>query len=218
MNSRVKTYPVLPWEPVMRLGHSTATVLVSAILLGAATLPQSDSVSRGMSANELARKVVSNEVKSQDEDHVHWMYRLEKRESDKKQVQEIVQTKYGSLSRLLFINGRLLDTKQRQKENQRIQRLVNNPDEQRKLQQEKNKKAEPGTRLFKILPDAFVFNYAGREGELTKLTFKPNPNFQPPSLEARVFHDMEGEMRIDIKQERMAGEDGDTQTTREKRR
>jgi hypothetical protein len=37
--------------------------------------------------------------------------------------------------------------------------------------------------LFKILPDAFVFNYAGRDGELTKLTFKPNPNFQPPSLE-----------------------------------
>jgi hypothetical protein len=162
-----------------------------------------------MSANELARKVVNNELKSQDEDQVHWMYRLEKGESDKKQVQEIVQTKYGYLSRLLSINGRLLDAKQRQKENQRIQRLVNHADEQRKLQQERNKernkKAEPETRLFKILPNAFVFNYAGREGELTKLTFKPNPNFQPPSLEARVFHDMEGEMKIDSKQERMAG-------------
>src|SRR6267154_6537022 len=183
MNSRVKTYPVLSREPVMRLGRSITIVLVSVILLGAATLPQSDSVNRGMSANELARKVVGNELKSQDEDHGHWMYRLEKRESDKEQVQEIVQTKYGSLSRLLSINGRLLDTKQRQKENQRIQRLVNHPDEQWKLQQERNKKAVPGTRLFKILPDAFVFDYAGREGELTKLAFKPNPDFQPPSLE-----------------------------------
>ncbi len=180
MNSRVKTYPVLSQEPVMRLGRSTATVFVTVILLGPATLPQSDSGSRGISANELARRVVTNELKSQDEDHGHWMYRLEKRESDKKQVQEIVQTKYGSLSQLVS-------------------------DEQRKLQQERNKKAEPETRLFKILPDAFVFDYAGREGELTKLTFKPNPNFQPPSLEARVFHDMEGEMRIDIKQERLAG-------------
>ena len=59
--------------------------------------------------------------------------------------------------------------------------------------------------MFRILPDAFVFNYAGRDGELTKLTFKPNPTFQPPSLEAGVFHDMEGEMRIDINQERLAG-------------
>ena len=170
----------------MRLGRSAAAVLVSVILLGPDTLPQSDSVSRAMSANELARKVVANELKSQDEDHGHWMYRLERRESDKKQVQEIVQTKYGTLSRLVSINGRLLDTKQRQKENQRIQRLVSNPDEQRKLQQESNEKAEPGTRLFKILPDAFVFDYAGRNGHLTKLIFKPNPNFQPPSLEARV--------------------------------
>ena len=103
MHSRVKTYPVLWREPVMRLGQSTATVLVSVILLGPATVPQSDSVNRGMSANELARKVVTNELKSQDEDHGHWMYRLEKRESDKKQVQEIVQTKYGSLSRLVSI-------------------------------------------------------------------------------------------------------------------
>jgi hypothetical protein len=205
MNSWVKTYPVLSREPVMRLGRSTATVFVSVILLGPATLPQSDSMSRAMSANELARKVVTHELKSQDEDHVHWMYRLEKSESDKKQVQEIVQTRYGSLSRLVSIDGRPLDTKQRQRENQRIQKLVSHPDEQRKLQQERNKKAEPETRLFKILPDAFVFNYAGREGELTKLTFKPNPNFQPPSLEARVFHDMEGEMKIDIKQERLAG-------------
>jgi hypothetical protein len=137
MNSRVKTYPVLSREPLMRLGRSTATVLVSVILLGPATLPQSDSESRGISANELGRKVVSNELKSQDEDHGYWMYRLEKRESDKEQVQEIVQTKYGSLSRLVSINGRLLDTKQRQKENQRIQRLVSNPDEQRTAAGEK---------------------------------------------------------------------------------
>jgi hypothetical protein len=105
-----------------------------------------------MSANELARKLVSNELKSQGEGYVHRMYRLEKRESDKKQVQEIIQTKYGPLSRLVSIDGRLLDTKQRQKENQRIQRLVSNPDEQRKLQQESHKKAEPGTRLSRFCP------------------------------------------------------------------
>jgi hypothetical protein len=76
------------------------------------------------------------------------------------------------------------------------------------LQQDRNKKAEPGARLFKILPDAFVFNYTGREGDLIKLRFRPNPTFQPPSLESRVFHDMEGEMTIDTKQERLAAING----------
>jgi hypothetical protein len=78
------------------------------------------------------------------------------------------------------------------------------PVEQRKLQQASNKKAEQAGRLFKILPEAFVFDYAGRQGDLVTLTFRPNPKFQPPSLEARVFHSMQGEMTVDIKQERLA--------------
>jgi hypothetical protein len=77
-----------------------------------------------VSANELARKVVTSELKFQDEDHGHWIYRLEKEESGTKQVQEIVETKGDSLSRLLSIDGRPLDAKQHQKENQRIQTLV----------------------------------------------------------------------------------------------
>jgi hypothetical protein len=69
-----------------------------------------------------------------------------------------------------------------------------NPDEQWKLQQAQSKEPEPRRRLFKMLPDAFVFNYGGRDGDLIKLSFTPNPNFQPPSLEAHVSHDMEGEL------------------------
>jgi hypothetical protein len=152
--------------------------------------------------------VVTNELKFQAEDHGHWMYRLEKEESGKKQVLQILETNNGSLSRLLSVDGRPLDTKQQQKENQRLHKLVSHPDEQRKLQQASNKKAEQGTRLFKILPDVFVFSYAGRQGDRLTLTFRPNPSFQPPSLEARVFHDMQGEMTVDIKQERLAALNG----------
>jgi hypothetical protein len=62
--------------------------------------------------------------------------------------------------------------------------------------------------LFKILPEAFVFDYAAHQGDLVTLTFRPNPNFQPPSLEARVFHSMQGEMTVDTKQERLAALNG----------
>jgi hypothetical protein len=89
-----------------------------------------------------------------------------------------------------------------------MQRLVSHPDEQRKLQQASSKKAEQGARLFKILPDVFVFSYAGRQGDLVTLTFRPNPNFQPSSLEARVFHGMQGEMTVDTKEDRLAALSG----------
>jgi hypothetical protein len=208
MYTQFKTRRSLIWPSTARLIHSPAIVIATVILLASRALPQSDTERLGMSANELARRVVTNELRFQAEDHGHWMYRLEKVESGKRQVQEILETNHGSLSRLLSIGGHPLDTKQQQKENQRMQRLVSHPEEQRKLQQASRKKAEQGARLFRILPDVFVFSYAGRQGDLVTLTFRPNSTFQPPSIEARVFHHMQGEMTVDIKQERLAALNG----------
>jgi hypothetical protein len=190
-----------------RVASSLAVGMVSGlaavILFTPNALSQSGSLKAEISAVDLARKVVTNELRVQNEEQNHWMYRLEKTEAGRKQVQNILETKEGSLSQLLSIDGHPLDARQRRKENQRIQRLVSHPDEQRKLQQASNKKAEQGARLFRMLPDVFVFSYASGQGDLVTLTFKPNPTFQPPSLEARVFHAMEGEMTVDVKQERL---------------
>jgi len=53
-----------------------------------------------------------------------------------------------------------------------------------------------------------ILRSATREGDLVTLTFTPNPYFQPPSTEARVFHGMQGEMTVDTKQERLAAING----------
>src|SRR6202795_1973446 len=203
MRSWCNTRRTLTWPWVAGLIRNPAIVIGIVMVLGSSALPQSDSQRLGMSANELARRVVTNELKFQAEDHGHWTYRLQKEESGKQQVLQILETKKGSLSRLISVGGHPLDAGQQQKENQRMQRLVSYPDEQRKLQQASNKKAEQGARLFRMLPDVFVFRYAAREGDLVTLTFSPNPNFQPPSIEARVFHGMQGRMTVDIKQQRL---------------
>jgi hypothetical protein len=160
-----------------------------------------------VSANDLARRVITNELKFQD-DHTNWMYRLEKEQFGKKQVEEIIETREGSLSRLLSINGQPLTAKQQVEEDQRVQELMTSRSAKRKLQRVLDAETLQGRRLFKMLPEAFVFNYAGGDGNLVKLSFRSNPNFHPPSLEARVFHDMEGEMWVDCKQERLAAFNG----------
>ena len=208
MNEWIKTCCTVTSTSVVRMIHNPATVIVTIILLGSNALPQSDPERLGMSANELARKVVTNELKFQDEDHSHWMYRLEKEESGRNRSRKSSrQTMVLSVdsSPLTAIHS---TAKQQQKENQRMQSLVSHPDEQRKLQQASTKKTEQGARLFNILADVFVFGYAGRQGDLVTLTFRPNPTFQPPSLEARVLHGMQGEMTVDTKQERLAALNG----------
>ena len=190
----------------MRQAHSSAAFALAIILLCVLASPQSVPSSQ-VSANDLARRVITNELKFQD-DHTNWMYRLEKEQYGKKQVEEIIETKEGSLSRLLSINDRPLTAKQQQEEDQRVQELMTSRSAKRKLQRVLDAETLQGRRLFKMLPDAFVFNYAGGDGNLVKLGFKPTPNFHPPSLEARVFHDMEGEMWVDCKQDRLAAFDG----------
>jgi hypothetical protein len=76
--------------------------------------------------------VIINELKFQD-DHTNWMYRLEKEESGKKQVEEIIETKEGSLSRLLSINGQPLTAKQQKEEAQRVQVLMTSRSAKRKI-------------------------------------------------------------------------------------
>jgi hypothetical protein len=191
-----------------RLMRGPATVIVTIILFGSKALPQSDTAGLGMSANELARKVITNELKLQDEDYGHWLYQLEKDKSGRKQVQEILETNRGSLSRLLSIDGHPLDTPQQQQESQRMQRLVSHPDEQLKLREASNKKAERGARLFKLMPDVFTFAYSGRMGNIVTLTFRANQTLQPSSIEGRVFYCMQGEMTVDAKQERLVALNG----------
>jgi hypothetical protein len=197
----------------VRLIHRRMALIVTVILLGVPARPQSVPNSP-VSANDLVRRVVTNELTFQD-DHTNWMYRLEKEQDGKKRVEEIVETKEGSLSRLLSVDGLPLTPKQRMEEDERVRELMASRSEQQKLRRSLDAETLQGRRLFKMLPDAFVFSYAGDDGSLVKLSFRPNPSFHAPSMEARVFHDMEGEMWVDRAQERLAEFDGHlTQTVK----
>jgi hypothetical protein len=208
MHSCFKTCDGVAPLLAVRLIHRPMALIVTIILLGVPARPQSvPNPNSPVSANDLVRRVVTNELTFQD-DHTNWMYRLEKEEYGKKQVEEIVETKEGSLSRLLSVNGLPLTPKQQMEEDERGRELMTSRSAQQKLRRSLDAETLQGRRLFKMLPDAFVFSYAGSGGNLVKLSFRPNPSFHAPSLEARVFHDVEGEIWIDCKQERLAGFDG----------
>jgi hypothetical protein len=175
-----------------------------ALLLAVPAFSQSASVDQATSANDLARAVVANELKSQDARPSRWMYHVDREEQGKKKAKEVVQTGQGSLDRLVEIDGHPPNDHEQQQEKKRIEALVRHPEEQQRLEQLRKKDAEQCKSFFKTIPDAFVFSYAGREGDLIKLSYKPNPTFQPSSREARVYHAMEGEMWVHGTQRRLA--------------
>jgi hypothetical protein len=174
-----------------------------ALLPIAAAFSQSGASGPAISANDLVRAVVANELKPQDGSHRRWMYRVEREEQGKKKTKEVVQTGLGSLDRLVAVDGQPLSAEEQKDETERIGNLVRNPAEQQRLEQTKKKDAEQCKAFFKMLPDALSFTYAGRDGDLIKLSYRPNPSFHPPSREARVFHEMQGELWVHETQRRL---------------
>jgi hypothetical protein len=85
--------------------------LVAMIALSpiAAALSQSASDGPAISANDLVRAVVANELKAQDEGHSRRMYRVDREEQNKKKAKEVVQTGQGSLGRLGAVDGQAED-------------------------------------------------------------------------------------------------------------
>jgi hypothetical protein len=79
---------------------------------------------------ELARRVIQNELLAEGQDHSHWMFRLEtERKNGEMEVDEVVETNDGDLKFPIVIDGRELIMKQKQKQNseKRLEQFVQNP-------------------------------------------------------------------------------------------
>ncbi len=156
-----------------------------------------------LSPADLVKAVIRSELNTSDVTEIRWKYLLVKEVDGKQETREVVETKSGSLDRLIAIAGRPLTGAQQRDETDRILRLSNSPEEQRKLEQIRRKDAEQCNAFLQMVPDAFLFKYAGESGDLIKMIFKPNPAFRPPSREGKVLHEMAGEIWVDAKQQRL---------------
>jgi len=150
----------------------------------------------------LIHRVVQNELNLEHQDNSHWMVQLKtQNKNGQMEVDEVVETNAGDLSRPIEINGHELTAQQRQQSDAQLGR---NPAALRKMLKEKNEDAVKSQEMLRILPNAFIFTYGEHRGDLTQLLFKPNPKFHPSSHEAEVFHAMEGNVWVDEKQNRLA--------------
>src|SRR5437763_646534 len=154
-------------------------------------------------ANELARRVLMNEANVEAQDHSHWMLRLESEKAGRKEVDQVVETKDGDLKWPLLIDGRRLTAAQEKAADQRIQRLLRDPNALRKSMREENEDAARSQRLLKILPKALSFSFREQPGDTVELHFKPNPQFRPATREERVFQAMEGDIWVNRNQARL---------------
>jgi hypothetical protein len=154
-------------------------------------------------ARAFVRAVVANELAADANDHSRWMYRDESGVPDKTTVKLVIQTAQGDLSKMVARDGHPLTQEEQKADEQRMDAFVQDANLRQKQKQNHEQDAAKANALTKMLPDAFLWTYEGENGGETTLHFKPDPQFQPPSREARVFAAMEGTMVVNTEQKRI---------------
>jgi hypothetical protein len=139
-------------------------------------------------------------------------YRLHKMSPRLSTTKLIVETKDGDVARLIAINDGPLSADDRQKEEARLQQLLDDPSLQRHRQEREQGDIERARKVMRALPDAFLYSYSGiaqtPQGPSYRLSFQPNPKFDPQDLEAQVLKGMAGELWIDVAQQRVTRLEG----------
>lgn len=154
---------------------------------------------------DLVREAITNELKPGNGEHK--AFKLTSTKGAEVTVKQVIETQDGSIARILSINGKPLDAQQKAKEDARLQRLIDDPSALASKQKSQKEDDRRTRMMLKSLPDAFIYQYAGTvetpEGTAENLTFKPNPNWDPPTRETMVYRGMEGTMQINLPGKRL---------------
>ena len=139
-------------------------------------------------------------------------YRLRKTSPRYSSTKLIIETRDGDVARLVEVNGAPLSLESEQNEATRLQALLDDPSLQHHRQEREQGDAERARKIIRALPDAFLYQYAGivetPHGPSYRLSFQPNPKFDPEDLEAQALKGMAGELWIDAAQKRVTRLEG----------
>lgn len=156
---------------------------------------------------QLVREVVYNELHDHER-HGYWRYWIERRTAKETRREDQVETADGPITRLSLSNGKPPSPESQKSEQARLNHLLTSPQEQARHRQEYAEDEKRIGRIVALLPDAFLYEYAGEENGCHRLRFRPNPAYPAHSIEARIFHAMSGDLWVDARSKRLARLDG----------
>jgi hypothetical protein len=146
------------------------------------------------------QQAVNAELAADRSDHTHWIFHEVDRKPRITVEQWVAQTAMGDVTRVVKRNGRAISSEQQRS---KVEAFIHDSSAQSNQRQGNVHDDRQAEALLKLLPVAFVWTQTIRNQQTTTYHFKPDPKFQPPSREARVFAAMEGNMTVDNGQHRI---------------
>jgi hypothetical protein len=164
------------------------------VVRAAADVPQ-----QSASAQQVVAVMLANEdAAAQHKDH--YMY-LSQERSDRTGghlwTEKVVETSIGKVRLLLAEDGRPLSPERIAQERGRLAAIIADPAGFAKRSQAIKDDELHSRQMLKLASRAFLFGSVLAERSYLRIDYRPNPDYQPQSMEERVLHGMSGTLLID---------------------
>jgi hypothetical protein len=149
----------------------------------------------------------ANELVALHHKNSYLRYRMEIINERGKQVRDVIESRDGTVARLILKDGKPLITEQDKAEQQRLNDMIASPAAYAKHVKNTESEKSMADKLVPLMADAMINTYtpgqpqSGRNGGALEivLDYKPNPKFVPPNTEAQALTGLEGRVWIDAK-------------------
>jgi hypothetical protein len=184
------------------LGRFSLLKLVAAVL-PLAFVPSLRAEQQDVRAQSIVRKAVQTELAASRDDHSRWQYKDADHKPDGMTVFIVVETDHGSVKKAIERNGQPLSSDQLHAEDERISSFVKDPSQQARQRKDSEQDDRRAENMLRLLPDAFLWSVKSDSGDTITLHYVPDPAFNPPDMESRVFAAMAGEIVVNKEQNRI---------------
>jgi hypothetical protein len=158
---------------------------------------------QNLKAQEMVRVAMQTELNASRDDHSHWEYKDVYTGESGEKVLRVVETGKVSLKKKVQENGQPLTAEELKAEDERIKGFVNDPLQQAKQHRDSMQDDKRAESMLRMLPVAFLWSVKREDTETVTLGFVPDPAFEPPTMESRVFAAMAGEIVVEKRQHRI---------------
>lgn len=196
-------------------GHQwVCSMAVLSLLLSAAGAPLFAGPAGGqpgrLSARELVKDVVRKEKQAREHPQNYYKFVQEETTPGGSKTSIRIETRDGEIGKTVSVDGKPPSQKQCRKDTDSLKRLVTDSQTQQRQSGEQKEENERIDRLMVAVPDAFIFQYKGKQqgSKWKEITFRPNPKFQPQSHEASLLKGMQGTLWVDPASHRLVKIEG----------
>lgn len=183
--------------------HRTISILLFLVaLFGSAGLAQTKKGTASADHLELIARATANELHAlksptpfQFQERLEWIWGTETR--------SVIETPEGRADRIMLFGDEPLTPDQQGKQEHRLKKLLSDRDAVKEEMRDQKAETERRIRMVQAFPKAFFFDFTGREKDLLRFDFYPNPEFSPKDRETQMYRGMEGSMLVEPVQERI---------------